>query len=226
PGAGNDAARVTGFYASSRHTALRIFNALAQSAVTSAPHGEIATSALTQWSGVPKRWREVGPLSWSEVNGQAHVEFVTDEAGNVQYWVSDDTIPVEINQRVRGLGQSSLLRLLGGLFVVVMLLAVAIWVGGAIIRRRFLRPLELSRLGVSLRLASRIGAAIYLVLLVGWLAFFASLTGLDAVVSGQLDGWFMPLYILGVLAIVGSLAMIGNAGLRARIGPGGALARW
>lgn len=220
-----DVARVTGFYASSRHTALRIFNALGQSPVSAAADGQIETGALTQLSGVPKRWREVAPLTWREVNGQAHLRFVADEAGNVRYWVSDDTIPVEINQRVHGLGQSSWLHLLGGLFVAVILLAVAGWVGGAIIRGRFRRPLVLPQRKASLRLASRIGAVIYLVLIVGWLGFFASLSGLDAVVSGQLLGWFIPLYLLGVLAIIGSLAMIMNAGLRLRLGPGSALAR-
>ncbi|HZT03648.1 MAG TPA: serine hydrolase domain-containing protein [Steroidobacteraceae bacterium] len=220
-----DTARVTGFYASSRHTALRILNALGQSPVTAAADGQIETSALTQLSGVPKRWREVAPLTWREVDGQAHLRFVADEAGAVQYWVSDATIPVEINQRVHGLGQSSMLHLLGGLFVMVILLAVAVWAGGAIIRRRFRQPLVLPRLKASLRLAARVGAVIYLALIVGWLAFFASLTGRDAVVSGELLGWFIPLYVLGVLAIIGSVAMIVNAGLRLRMGPGGVLAR-
>jgi CubicO group peptidase (beta-lactamase class C family) len=223
--ASKDAARLTGFYASSRHTALRIFNALGQSSVTSIGDGQIETSALTQLSGVPKRWREIAPLTWREVNGQAHLRFVADKAGSVQYWISDGTIPVEINQRVHGLGESSLLHLLGGLFVTAVLLAVAMWVGGAIIRRRFRQPLELPRLEASLRVASRAGAAVYLLIIVGWLAFFASLTRIDAVVSGELLGWLIPLYILGVLAIIGSVAMIANAALRLRRGPGGTLAR-
>jgi CubicO group peptidase (beta-lactamase class C family) len=225
PDAGKDVARVTGYYASSRHTALRILNALSQSSVSGGPEEQIETSSLTQLSGVPKRWREVGPLTWREVNGQAHLKFVTDKQGNIAYWISDDAIPVEINQPVRGLGKSSLLQLLGGLFVTVVSASVAIWIGGAIMRRRFQRPLALPPLKARLRLASRLGAVIYLALIVGWLAFFASLSGLDAVVSGQLLGWFIPLYVLGVLAVIGSLAMIANAGLRLRMGPGGALAR-
>ena len=225
PDAGKDAARVAGFYASSRHTALRMLNALGQSSVNTEPDGRIETSALTKLSGVPKRWREVGPLTWREVNGQAHLRFVTDEAGNVKFWLSDDTIPVEVSQPVHGLGRSSMLQLLGGLFVAVIILSLGIWSGGAIIRRRFRRPLVLPPFAANLRLAARVGAIIYLLLIVGWLAFFASLTGLDAVVSGQLDGWLIPLYVLGVLAIAGSLAMIVNAGLRVRKGPGRALAR-
>jgi hypothetical protein len=69
------------------------------------------------------------------------------------------------------------------------------------------------------------GAVIYLLLIMGWAAFFASLAGLDALVGGEPLGRFIPLYVLGVLAIVGSLAMIVNAGLRLRVGPGGILAR-
>lgn len=222
---GKDAARVAGFYGSSRHTVLRILTALGQSAVSAQPSGEITESDLTHLSGVPKHWREVGPLTWREVGGQAHLRFVAGNSGAIRYWVSDDTIPVDINQRVHGLGQSSLLKLLGGLFVAVMLLTVGIWIGGAIIRRRFRHPLVLSPLKSRLRLASRLGAVIYLLLIVGWLAFFASLSGLVALVGGELLGRFIPLYVLGVLAILGSLAMIANAGLRLRVGPGGMVAR-
>jgi CubicO group peptidase (beta-lactamase class C family) len=222
---GKDAARVSGSYASSRHTALSILNAISQSSVSADPNGQIEASELTHLSGIPKHWREVGPLTWREVGGQAHLEFVTDKAGEIGYWVSDDTIPVDINERVHGLGQSSPLKLLGALFLVVMLLTVGIWVGGAIIRRRFARPLALTPLKSALRLAARIGAVIYLVLVLGWVVFFASLAGLDALVGGELLGRFIPLYVLGVLAILGSLAMIANAGLRLRTGPGGILAR-
>ncbi|MGA7537701.1 MAG: serine hydrolase domain-containing protein [Steroidobacteraceae bacterium] len=222
---GKDAARVAGFYASSRHTVLRILNAISQSSVSAQPSGQIEESELTHLSGVPKRWREVGPLTWREVGGQAHLKFVAGKSSEIKYWVSDDTIPVDINLRVHGLGQSSLLKLLGGLFLTVMLLTVGIWVGGSIIRRRFQRPLPLPPVKSALRLASRLGAVIYLLLIMGWVAFFASLTSLVALVGGELLGKFIPLYLLGVLAILGSLAMIANAGLRLRMGPGGLLAR-
>jgi CubicO group peptidase (beta-lactamase class C family) len=222
---GKDAARVVGSYGSSRHTVLRILTAISQSSVAAEPHGQIEESELTRLSGVPKHWREVGPLTWREVGGQAHLKFVASKSGQVEYWVSDDTIPVDINPRIHGLGQSSLLKLLGGIFIGVMLLTVGIWIGGAIIRRRFQRPLVLSPLKARLRLASRIGALIYLALVVGWIVFFASLVGLDALVGGELLGRFIPLYVLGVLAILGSLAMIASAALRLRVGPGGILAR-
>ena len=222
---GKDAARVAGSYGSSRHTMLRILTAISQSSITADPNGQIQASELTHLSDVPKDWREVGPLTWREVGGQAHLKFVADKDGRIEYWVSDDTIPVDINQRIHGLGQSSLLKSLGGLFVAVMLLTVGIWVGGAIIRRHFQQPLPLAPHKSALRLASRLGAVVYLLLIVGWAAFFASLAGLDALVGGELLGRFIPLYLLGVLAILGSLAMIANAVLRLRMGPGGVLAR-
>ncbi len=222
---GKDAARVAGFYGSSRHTALRILTAISQSSVTARPDGEIEESELTHLSGVPVRWREVGPLTWREVGGQAHLKFVAGRAGRIKYWVSDDTIPVDIDLRIHGLGQSSLLKILGGLFLAVMLLTVGIWTGGAIVRHRFQRPLRLSPLQAGFRLAARLGAVIYLLLFAGWVAFFASLSGLVALVGGELLGRFIPLYGVGVLAILGSLAMLVNAGLRLRVGPGGMLAR-
>ena len=221
-----DAARVAGSYESSRHTSLPILGALGQSVVTALPNGEVEVSELTKLSEVPKRWREVAPLTYREVGGQTHLKFVTDKAGHIEYWLSDDFIPVEVGLRAHGLEQWSLLKLLGGLFIVIMVLTLAIWIGGAIVRRRFHASLELTRLTARLRLASRLGTVIYLALVGGWLAFFYKLMTMTTnVVGDMLLGWFVPLYALGVLAVIGSLAMIANAGLRLKEGPGGWLAR-
>ncbi|MHB8813975.1 MAG: hypothetical protein ACYDAE_11970 [Steroidobacteraceae bacterium] len=54
-------------------------------------------SLLKNLAGVPKRWREVGPLTYREVGGQTDLKFVTDSDGQVAYWISDDFLPVMIS---------------------------------------------------------------------------------------------------------------------------------
>ncbi|MGH8114851.1 MAG: serine hydrolase domain-containing protein, partial [Rhodanobacteraceae bacterium] len=64
----HDAARVAGWYMGSRRiqSGLRLAYALTQSSVTANPDGTIQIAALTNLSGTPKTWREVGPMTWRE----------------------------------------------------------------------------------------------------------------------------------------------------------------
>jgi len=61
------------------------------------------------------------------------------------------------------------LRLFGGIAMAVLLLTIVTWFGGWIVRRRFARPLALEPREARLRLASRIGAVLILLLPLGWL---------------------------------------------------------
>lgn len=218
-----DAARVAGWYMPSRRieSAFRIFNGLEQTRVTALPGGEIEVSLLKNLAGVPKRWREVGPLNYREVGGQTHLKFVTDSAGHVAYWISDDFIPVMLFQQVHGLAQKGTLTRMGAVCLAVLILTAAIWIGGAIIRRRFGKPLLVTLQEKRLRLASRIGAVLMLAVVAAWVVAFDVL--LNA--NGSITGTLTVAYIVGLLGLLGALAIIAEAVRRALKGPGGWLVR-
>jgi CubicO group peptidase (beta-lactamase class C family) len=219
-----DAARVAGWYMSSRRieSALRIVNGLQQSRVTALPSGEIEASVLKNLAGIPKRWREVGPLTYREVGGQTHLRFVTDSGGRVAYWISDDFIPVLIFQRVHGLGQQGELSWMGTIFLVVLILTLAIWIGGGIIRRRCKAPLVVSQREKQLRLASRVGVLLLLAVVLAWFVAFALLLNS---VDGRVNGALTVAYAVGVLGLLGGLAVLVAAVRRVLRGPGGRLVR-
>lgn len=219
-----DAARVAGWYMGSRRieSGLRLAYALTQSSVTANPDGTIKIAALTDLSGTPKTWREVGPMTWREVGGQTRTKFVTGKDGRIRYWISDDFLPVEVFQPVHGLKSFGMLKALGTAFIVVLLLTLAIWIGGAIVRRRMRNKLVLTRGQFWWRLASRLGAIVILLLLVAW---FVTFTSLFATANGNLNGVLTVLYVLGVLATLGALAMLVEGVLRIVRGPGGWLVR-
>jgi CubicO group peptidase (beta-lactamase class C family) len=220
-----DAARVAGWYDSSRRIAssLRLLFAVGQSQVTARPDGTIEIDALKaiNLSGTVKRWREVGPLDYREVGGQTHTKFVTDANGDVSYWISDDFLPVFVFQRVNGLEQLSLLKVIAGVAVSTLLLTVLIWFGGWIARRRFKIAFEISPLAWRLRLASRIGVLLLLAMLGGWIGMFASLSDPGGGITTLL-GW---LYVAGVLAALGAVAIVVESVSRILRGPGGWLVR-
>ena len=218
-----DAARVAGWYMPSRRleSAFRIFNGLEQGRVTALPSGEIELDMLKSLGGAPKRWREVGPLTYREIGGQTHLKFVTDSDGRVAYWVSDDFIPVMIFQKVHGLAQKGKLTWMGTVCLSVLILTVAIWIGGAIVRRRFKTPLLVTLQEKRLRLAARIGALLMLAVVVAWVVAFSVL--LNA--NGSINGVLTIAYIAGLLGLLGALAIIAETVMRVRRGPGGWLVR-
>jgi CubicO group peptidase (beta-lactamase class C family) len=220
-----DAARVAGFYQFSRRTesALRILTAPGQIAATVHPDGTIEISALKDLAGNPKQWREVGPLMYREVNGQAHLKFVTDASGAVDYWVSDDFIPVLTFQRTHGLKQLSFFKVLASGFVAAIVLTVIIWFGGWLIRRRVHATLALTPQQRQLRTASRIGAVLVLLMLGAWLWFVVRVEAVNGAQSA--NKWLVLAYLFSVLGTLGVLAIIIEATSRVLRGPGGWLVR-
>ena len=218
-----DAARVAGWYVPSRRleSAFRIFNGLEQMSVTALPSGEIEVSLLKDLAGVQKHWREVGPLTYREVGGQTHLKFMTDADGHVTYWVSDDFIPVMLFQKTHGLTQKGTLKWMGAVCLSVLILTVAIWIGGAIVRRRFKTPLLATLQEKRLRLASRVGALLVLAVVVAWVVTFDVL--LNA--NGSINGVLTCAYIVGLLGLLGTLAILVETVRRVSHGPGGRLVR-
>ncbi|HEV7123241.1 MAG TPA: serine hydrolase domain-containing protein [Rhodanobacter sp.] len=219
-----DAARVVGSYEASRRieSTFDILQTVSQSSVTANPDGSIQIGMLKDVSVTPKTWREVAPLVYREVGGQTHTTFVADKDGHIQYWISDDFLPVELFQPVHGLRSARMLKSVGVLFLVILVLTLVTWFGGWIVRRRFHAPLAMTRAQKHWRLASRIGVVLLLAMMLGWVHFVS--TGLDDP-NDALARHLTVLYIIGVLAALGAVAMLIEAVLRVARGPGGWLVR-
>jgi CubicO group peptidase (beta-lactamase class C family) len=218
-----DAARVAGWYISSRRitSALSFLGAFDGSSVTALPDGTIELSALTNLSGTPKRWREVGPLTYRVVGGQSHLKFVTDRAGHIRYWISDDLIPVMVFLRTHGLERESALEWMIGAFCAVLLLTLILWAGGRIVRRHFGAALVLPPRQQRLRLASRIGAALLLAMIGAWVWIVVLVINSD----WSIDGPMIVAYCVSVLGLLGAVAILAESAQRIWRGPGGWLVR-
>ncbi|MGH8216199.1 MAG: serine hydrolase [Rhodanobacteraceae bacterium] len=222
-----DAARVAGWYWSSRreNSALRLLFMLGQTQVAAQPDGTITVGMFREPSGALKHWREVGPLTYREVNGQAHLRFVANRDGSIRWWISDDIIPVMVMQPVHGLQKHGWFVLLTDIAIAVFVLTLLVWIGGAIARRRFGRALPLAPYQFKLRLASRIGVILQLAVVVGWLGLLIMFSNPLTLFHTDFGGWLILLYVLGVLAIAGGIAIVVEAVLRIARGPGGVLCR-
>jgi CubicO group peptidase (beta-lactamase class C family) len=224
PSAKKDAARVVGWYQSSRRVsrALAFVYTLAQSSVTANPDGTIEVSSLKDAAGNLMRWREVAPLRYRQVGGDSYVVFGTDAHGNVDSWATDYFNMVSVEQRVTGLRTLGSVKTLLAIFAGIIVLSLLIRLGAWIARRKLGLSLHLSRNEQILHAIARIGAIAFLVALVGWPML---LSNENAILEPSLPGKMMLLYVVGVIAIVGALAMIAEAVVRVLRGPGGWLVR-
>lgn len=209
-----DAARVAGWYQASRRndSALRMLYLLGQVSVAAKPDGALAVSMLTDYAGKPLQWRETGPLRYSEVNGKSHLAFVADEQGGIRYFATDAEVPVFVFQRVSAAKSLGTVGPLMGASIVVLLATLLTWPVGWRVRRHYARTLALDDRQRRTRLLSRLGALALVVMLVGWMTFLGVISADETrLLDGSGAPWLYLLYVLGVIALLGALAVLIHA---------------
>jgi hypothetical protein len=107
----------------------------------------------------------------------------------------------------------------------MFVLTLLVWIGGAIARRRFRRSLQFAPRQRTLWIASRIGVILQLAVEAGRLGLLMWFSKPLSLFHANFDMPLMLLYTLGVLAILGGIAIIAEAAWRIARGPGGWLAR-
>jgi CubicO group peptidase (beta-lactamase class C family) len=223
-----DAQRVAGSYVSTRRkeSALRLLWLIGQANVTAEANGDIKVDLLRDPSGAAKVWRQIAPLRYREVGGQAQVVFVADDKGNVLHFTTDDVIPVFLFQRAAPLEQSSVFgpATLGALGIFV--LTIFVWIGGSVLRWKYGASLDLTSGQLMWRLASRVGVVLFLAVAIGWLGLIVVSDSDESYLFGSKGAGLMTiLYVVGVASVLGGIAIVVNAFKRLTGGPGGLLAR-
>lgn len=208
-----DGRAVSGIYTTSRRsesTFLKIAGILGQYAVRSDEKGILTIEDNKNLRGSLKRWREVGPLLYHEVDGPDTIAFRRDANGAVTELLSS---PVTLEQRVTGLASKTLIFPLIGGSLALLLATILLWPVAAVIRRRYGRALPLSP---GDRLLFRL-SRIVCILEIGFLALVGlPMSRADTNVSYIGDGlnpWLTASHITGWLAALG-LVVLGITALR------------
>jgi CubicO group peptidase (beta-lactamase class C family) len=208
-----DGRAVSGVYCTSRRsesTFLKIAAILGQYAVRSDEKGILTVEGNKNLRGSLKRWREIGPLLYHEVDGPDMMAFRRNENGAVTELLSS---PVTLEQRVTGLASKTLILPLIGGSLALLIATVLLWPVAAVIRKRYARPLPFSPRDRLLFLLSRVVCVleISLIALVG-LPLSRADTNISYIGDG-LNPWLIAAHITGWLAAVG-LIVLAIAALR------------
>ena len=208
--AAQDASSVTGRYISSRrseNTILKVISVAGEAKVSVNSDGTISVSEAKDLNGQPKKFAEVGPLFYREVNGQDHVAFVQKAGYQV---LAFDFPPIVLLKASWNENSALQIPLIIGALV-IFLLTLILWPIAAILRRHYGHPLNLEPQDRKLRLWVRIICVLDVVFVLAFVAFFAA--GLDDIgmLSPRYDPLLRTIQIVGWLGILGGLLVLYNA---------------
>jgi CubicO group peptidase (beta-lactamase class C family) len=204
-----DAAEIAGLYKTSRRAEssfIKLLTLAGEAKVVANADGTISIDPLKSTTGELIKYQEISPFLFREVNGQDHVGFKKDADGQWQFQLD---WPIFIFQRV-GLAENKYLNfgLLGfGLGVVV--LTLLFWPVGALIRKHYARPLDLSPSDRRARLYTRLVCLLFLIVAIGWVIQVSRADNLAALNS--MGSWVILAGILGVLCVIGTVFVCFNA---------------
>lgn len=205
---------MSGHYVSSRAGGFNFTRLLAMLGETSVgvdKSGYLIASTITDPSGTPRKWREVGPWIWQEANGTDKLEAVLDANGHVKMFsITPYAAIIEFLPAPASMNAAWILPV-GGAALLVMLIAGTGWPTVALVRRRYKYASELSGRPLLLHRMTRATAWLYLAVVVGWALVLIAIAKDLTALNGGLDIWIRLLQLILIAGIVGTLATIWNA---------------
>jgi hypothetical protein len=205
---------LAGHYVSSRaggFNFLRMVALLGEAKASVDKDGILTVSSITSASGEPRRWREVGPWIWQEVNGADKLQALVDGSGHVRMFSITPYAPIiEFVPAPFSLNAGWILPVAGAAFLILLLAALG-WPVSALVRRRFKAESPRSGRALQLYRGTRITAWLFIALGVGWTIMVSLLSSDLAALDGGLDKWMRLLQLILILAILGTIVAIWNA---------------
>ncbi|SDX91438.1 CubicO group peptidase, beta-lactamase class C family [Lysobacter enzymogenes] len=205
--------QLVGRYENSRQSAsnfLAIARFLGSSVVTLNDDDTVSVSSLRTRDGRIKRWREIEPYVWQELDGDSRLA-AKREHGQIVAIASDDAPPAMWLQPVPAWRSAGWMLPLLYAAAAVHVLALALWPAAALVRRHTQRRLKLDGRERDLRLLTFFGLIANLALLALWLWILGRVDASATLLDGQLDPALRIAQLLGVLSIAVAVVALLNA---------------
>ena len=133
-------AAMAGHYVSSRaggFNFLRLAALLGETSVGVDKDGILVASSITDLSGSPRKWREVGPWVWQEVNGADKLQAIPDGNGGIRMFSITPYAPIiEFLPAPSSLNAGWIFPVAGIAFLILIVAALG-WPTVALVRRRY-----------------------------------------------------------------------------------------
>jgi CubicO group peptidase (beta-lactamase class C family) len=207
--AAKDANAVTGAYITSRRDQTNVFSVSSlfdEMNVEANADGTITVDALKGVNGQIKKWQEIAPLRYREMDGQDRLAFTKNALGQMEL-ITD--FPAIVYPRARWYQNKLVNEIILGVCAAIFLLTLLFWPLAGLVRRHYAKPLMLTAGQRRLRRAVRLVCALDLAFLVGWASILLGLNDVAAL-NQQLDPWMRLLQVVGWLGIAGLVVTLDN----------------
>jgi len=207
-------AAMSGHYVSSRaggFNFLRLAALLGETKVAVDKDGILVASSITDPSGTPRKWREVKPWLWQEVNGADYLEAVPNANGGIKMFSITPYAPIiEFLPAPASLNAGWIFPVAGLAFLIIIIAALG-WPIVALVRRRYKYQSDVSGRPLLLHRVTRATAWLFILLVIGWVVALQSVNNDLSALNGGLDMPIRLLQLVLIVAIVGTLVAIWNA---------------
>jgi len=207
-------AAMSGHYVSSRAGGFNWFRAIAligQTTVAVDKDNYLVASSITDPSGTPRKWREVGPWLWQEVNGSDFLQAIPNGKGGVKMFSITPYAPIiEFVPAPASLNAGWILPV-AGIALLVLLIAAIGWPVVRVVRWRYGYKSDLAGRPLLLHRLTRATAWVFIAVLIGWFSIMMMLQSDLSALDEGLDIWMRLLQLFLVVAIVGTAVSIWNA---------------
>jgi CubicO group peptidase (beta-lactamase class C family) len=205
----SDGRAVSGVYDGTRRgetTLLKILALLGQVRVSSDKDGVLTVEGDKNQRGELKKWKEVAPLVYSEVDGLERIAFGRDASGTVREMLPFPAIYE--GQRVPWYASKIFVGLVIGGSLVLAFLTVVLWPVAVLIRRKYERPLFSAKRDRVLYFLSRIICLGELIFILTPVIAFSQ--GLEHIVilGDAINPWLQAFHFFGWLLMVGVIVLI------------------
>jgi CubicO group peptidase (beta-lactamase class C family) len=204
-----DGRAVSGVYEGTRRgetTLFRLLSFLSQFGVKSDKDGILTVEGNKNQRGELKKWKEIAPLVYSEVDGAERIAFRRDASGQVTELLPFPAIYE--GQRVPWYNNKRLLNPIIGANLLLALLTILLWPVAVVVRKRYQRPLFTNKGDRALYFVSRVVCLGELILILAPAVAFGQ--GLEHIVilGDAIDPWLRALHIFGWVVMAGIILLI------------------
>jgi CubicO group peptidase (beta-lactamase class C family) len=209
PSAAADARAVSGTYITSRRDQTNVFSVFSlfdEMSVQANADDTITVDPLKGVNGQLKKWQEIAPLEYRELDGQDRLAFIKNPLGKMEL-VTD--FPAIVYPRARWYQDKLVNEVILGACAAIFLLTLLFWPISGLVRRHYAKPLMLTAGQRRLRLAVRVVCLLDLAFLIGWGSIILGLNDVAAL-NEQLDPWMRLLQVVGWLGIAGLVVTLDN----------------
>ena len=207
-----DGRAVSGIYSGSRRaesTLLKVAAVLGQTSVSSDQNGILTIEGAQSPRGGLKKWREIGPLVYREVDGPDLIAFRRNANGLVTDMVP--AVPIYLGQRVTGLANKKILLPVVGASQGLLVLTLLLWPVAVLVRKRYGRPLFTNALDRLLYLVTRLVCLLQIVFVALILLPLSLADKNIGFIGDGIDPWLKIGHAVGWLAALGLAVLLGAA---------------